>query len=254
MGGHVAPARHQRQRPGPDQRHDAAESHHDLEGDVDHGHRRPVRPREGVEALDRRAGVMKGEQREALRDLEGVAGLARPLIRPSADSERRAHLGPELPLHGRQFGRLPARHDAGAQIARQGLDEGGRRAYQQRHRHGSTMECMTGVAQQVECMDAGHDEARGRVGRERHMQGLGERGRVEHRRDRVDVDRPAVYEVKAGRRVHPGIGDHHEDARQPAAHRHEPAGREMGTRRDAIPAVEVDAEEDRFGEEGEPLQ
>ena len=39
-----------------------------------------------------------------------------------------------------------------------------------------------------------------------------------------------------------------------AAHRDEDAGQQVRPRRDPVPAVEVDAEEDRLGEEGEPLE
>ena len=60
--------------------------------------------------------------------------------------------------------------------------------------------------------------------------------------------------AEAGRRVHPGVGDDHEDARERAADRHRHAGDQVRPRRDAVPAVEIDAEEDRLGEEREALE
>ena len=54
--------------------------------------------------------------------------------------------------------------------------------------------------------------------------------------------------------VHPRVGDDHEDPREPPRHGDQDPGQEVGPGLHAVPAVEVDAEEDRLGEEGEPLE
>ena len=101
MGAEVAPAGHEREGPGRDQRHEAAEPHHDLEGEMHGKHRRPVRAREGLETPDLRVGIVKGEQGQASGDLERVPRLPRRFVRPSTNPERGPGLGPELPFHGR---------------------------------------------------------------------------------------------------------------------------------------------------------
>ena len=79
------------------------------------------------------------------------------------------------------------------------------------------------------------------------MEDLGERGRVQHGGDGIDLHRAPVHAAEAGGRVHPRVGDDHEDARQHAAHRHRPARGQVRPPRDPVPAVEVDAEEHRLG-------
>ena len=83
--------------------------------------------------------------------------------------------------------------------------------------------------------------------------GLGPGGRVEHGRPRVDVGDFAVDEVEAPRLVHPGVGrDDRERPGEPGDHDRD-GGQHVGLWRQPVPGVEVDAEEDRLGEEPDPL-
>jgi hypothetical protein len=83
--------------------------------------------------------------------------------------------------------------------------------------------------------------------------GLGPGGRVEHRRPRINVGHLAVDQVEPSRLVHPGVGgDHEECPRDPGDHDRDPA-QQVGPGRQPVPGVRVDAEEDRLGEERDPL-
>ncbi len=254
MARQLAPAPHQPERGRTHQRHVGAQADHHLEGHVDDGHRRPVLARKGQEALDLRARVLEGQQRQPVGDFDRVARLTRRLVGPASDPERRAALGLEVALHGRQLDRLPVGHEARAQVAGDGLEQGRRRPDQQGHGQRATVERVTRLAEQGQGVDARHHEAGGRVGRERHVEHLGEGGRVHHRRDGVDVDGPPFHPAEAGGRVHPGVGDDHEDPGEHAADRDGPARGQVRARGDALPAVQVDSEEDRLGEEGEALE
>ena len=96
--------------------------------------------------------------------------------------------------------------------------------------------------------DAHHRQRRRLVAGEQHVHHLVRPRRAPHRRHRIAAPRP-------GRRpVHERVDQRHEDRRRRAADRHRDAGDEVQARRDAVAAVEVDAEEDRLGEEREPLE
>src|SRR5881397_528239 len=64
----------------------------------------------------------------------------------------------------------------------------------------------------------------------------------------------ALRQLESGRRVHPRIRDDDEDSGSRAAQRDDAAGGEVGRPRDQVPTVQVDAEEDRLGEEREPFE
>ena len=70
--------------------------------------------------------------------------------------------------------------------------------------------------------------------------------RAPHRGDRIGVAR--------ARPVHERVDQRHEERRRGAADRDHDARRQVQPRRHPAAAVEIDAEEDRLGEEREPLQ
>jgi hypothetical protein len=116
------------------------------------------------------------------------------------------------------------------------------------------MEGVFPIDEKQERVDAGDGEPGGGVRRERHVQRLLEHHRIQHARDRIDVDRVTVNQVETGGRIHPRVRRHHEDSRGGAGYSHHDAGQQVGPPGDPFPAVEVDAEEDRLGEEGESLE
>ena len=166
-----------------------------------------------------RGRVAVGEQAQASRDLERVAGLARLGIGHAADAQRRIGLGPEVALEGRQLGRLGARHHAAAPSRRPAAaaapPAGRPSAAMTNARRWKRVERM---AQQEPGVDARDGRRRRRHRRPGACAPPGPGGRTEHRRARVDVDGLAVDQPEAGRGVHPGIGPARRT--RPTARRH----------------------------------
>ena len=79
-------------------------------------------------------------------------------------------------------------------------------------------------------------------------------GVAEQGGDRIDVDRTAVLEPEPGRALHPRVHrQHHERAGDPReGDRH--AAQQVQSRREPIPAVDVDRDEDRLDEERDGLE
>jgi len=86
---------HQR-RPCADQRHCHSKHHHQLEGHVDWRKRRPLVARKCRQPLDLRIGIAKRQQRQTMRNFNGVADSARVLVRYAANAKGRAALRHEL--------------------------------------------------------------------------------------------------------------------------------------------------------------
>ncbi len=103
-------------------------------------------------------------------------------------------------------------------------------------------------------MDRHHDETRGHVGRQRHVQDLMEARGVQHGCDRVDLGEPAVNKLEAGRRVLPRVGRHDEYSGEHAAHRDDHPGQPVQQRRQPVTTVEKHAEEDRLGKKREAFE
>ena len=77
---------------------------------------------------------------------------------------------------------------------------------------------------------------------------------AEERRPRVHVDRAAVHQAEPARVVHPAVdGDHHQRAGDAGDH-DDDAARQVLARRDPVPRVDVDRDEDRLEEEREALE
>ena len=79
-------------------------------------------------------------------------------------------------------------------------------------------------------------------------------GVSEQRLPRLDVDRAPVLEPEPGRIVHPCVDRDDEQRAGQARHHDGHAAQEVQPRRHAIPAVDVDRDEDRLDEEREALQ
>ena len=75
----------------------------------------------------------------------------------------------------------------------------------------------------------------------------------EKRLEYVDVDDAARVDRDAAGRVHPGVGRKDTECAEEPGRRKREADQEVGTRAQALPAVEVDADEDRLHEEGQAL-
>ena len=144
-----------------------------------------------------------------------------------ADEKRGAGAGLEVRLHGGELGGLQPGDGLRAQVARDRLQQGRGDADRQGDGERAAVEGVLPVEEQEEGVDAGHGEPGSGVGGQCHVQGLLEGHRIQHARDGVDVGDPAVHQLEPGRRVHPGVGDDHEDAGRRAAHRHDDAGEQV---------------------------
>ncbi|MEZ5250127.1 MAG: hypothetical protein R2713_13230 [Ilumatobacteraceae bacterium] len=87
-----------------------------------------------------------------------------------------------------------------------------------------------------------------------HMRELEPDARVEHRRPGIDVDDTTVDLAKAGGTVHPGVHRQDAEGADDTGEADRDEGGEVDPWRQPIPAVQVDAEEDRLDEERNALQ
>ncbi len=103
-------------------------------------------------------------------------------------------------------------------------------------------------------MNARHRDSDGAVRGEQHVDDLRTCGRVEHRGERIDFDEHAVHDAESRWRVHPCVDRDDERAGERAAERDHHTREHMCRRPQAIPAVEIEPEEDRLEKEGETFQ
>src|SRR5512133_2035174 len=75
-----------------------------------------------------------------------------------------------------------------------------------------------------------------------------------HRPDRIDVSDLAIDNLETGRRIHPRVRCHDEDAGRNSAQDHEHAAEPMHQRRQTLPPHQIQAEENRLGEKRETLE
>jgi hypothetical protein len=98
------------------------------------------------------------------------------------------------------------------------------------------------------------DEAGDHEAAQVHVDQLVPEKRVaKQRREGVDVDHPAAPQRNADGMVHPAVDGDDEQRAGKARDDHGNAGQQVRTRREPIPAVDVDGNEDRLDEEGETL-
>ena len=103
-------------------------------------------------------------------------------------------------------------------------------------------------------MDAGHCERGGLIGTDEDVRDLFDPRCAEHRGDGVDVEYPAALPDETPGLVHDLVHQRDEEGGRGAAHRHRNARRQVQPGRHAVPSVQIDAQEDRLGKEGVPLQ
>src|SRR6185503_10336309 len=103
-------------------------------------------------------------------------------------------------------------------------------------------------------MNPGHSNSDRAIRGEQHMDDLCACGRIEHRGEGIDLDERAALDAKPDRCIHPRIHGDHERARECAAERDDHAGTHMCRRSQTIPAVQIEAEEDRFKKKGEAFR
>ena len=139
-----------------------------------------------------------GEEAETVWYLDAVADHPRRIVRQATDHQGDRRAGSVVPLHRGELRRLKLGHPLRAVIAAEHLQGDGDAGHAERDGERAPMEKVIAVAQQEERMDGGHGEPRGDIGRERHMDHLVERRRVEHRRQGVDIDNLLISQPDTG--------------------------------------------------------
>src|SRR3954447_11353182 len=250
--GEPAPPPPADEEPQPEQREPRADARHRLEGDPHDVDRRPVARRNRLQALDRRVRVVPGEQREHPRDVHAVLDVAVGVV--AAERERRALRRALQALHRGELGGLAIGHLAPRPIANEHLDGRGQRGEGERDDQRRAVVVGAPALEPARGVDARDQEAGDEVAGEVHVDQLVPHVGVEQCLPRPRVDHAPADEREALRRVHPAVDrDHVERAREPAEH-HGDAGPEVRAPREAVPAVDVDGDEDRLDEERDALQ
>ena len=158
-------------------------------------------------------------------------------------------------LDGGELGRLVVEDPASQRVAHRQLDRRGHRGHAERDHEPHPVVAIPPPSQHAVGVDRRDEEAADHVGREDHVSGHQRHGVVEDDPPRVHVDHLARRVERESRRcVHPRVGRHHRDASQHARDDEGHTGPEVRPRLQSAPAVDVDRDEDRLGEEEEPLE
>jgi hypothetical protein len=197
--------------------------------------------------------VVECEDREHARKRHAVADLV--AVVPTAEVHGCACRRFVQALERGQLGRLLAGDRPADPVARNDLHRSGQRGDGQRHDERDALVPPAPAPQPRNGVDRGGQEAGDDVAGEVHVDGLGPDVLVsEQRLEWADIGDPAGLEREAARVVHPGVHrDHHQRAGEAGDHDRD-TSQEMRPWRDAIPAVDVDGDEDRLDEERECLE
>ena len=239
--------------PQPQQDQHRADPDHRVERPVQHRVRgRPVVGRHGVEPGHLGVGAPPDQERVEARD----ADAALHPFRCAAPVDVLRHVGVRLlhALHRGELDRLVVGDRARRGVAHRELDRRRDRRHRQRDQEAEAMVAVAPPAQHPHRVHRGDEEACNQVGRQDHVRNLVRHRRVEDHLHRIDVrDLAGRVERVALRLVHPRVhGDHREGAAEPGDHdRH--AGPEMRPAGQALPAEDVDRDEDRLEEEEDAL-
>ena len=228
---------------------------HQVIGRV-HQHRvRPILFRELLHALDRRLRIVVREDRQQVRDFDAADDLLLLIVGIAEQRQWRTLRRFVQTLHRGELQRLVLRHHDGDEVTRDELDRHHDRGEGEADREAFAMVFVTSPLEHADGIDGCDGEARADEGGEQHVEVLRRKRRVKHRGDRIDVsDRTVGIEREARGRVHPRVRGDDEEGREEAAEHEWDSAKEVCAWRQPIPPVQVDREEDRLDEEGEPLQ
>ena len=208
-----------------------------------------------VETLHLGVGVVVSEKREQAGQRQPVFDLASLLVVPAADVDRRTSLGFAQSFERRELGGLVLGDLSRDPVADDDLGRRGQRSRRERHRERSGHVATPAAAQPCPRISAGDQEPDNHVSREVHVDELGPQIRVpKQRRYRLHVDRVAALKPEPGRVLHPRVHrqDHERAGNPREGYRN--AAQEMQSRGESVPSVDVDGDEDRLDEEGDPLE
>ena len=155
---------------------------------------------------------MRGEETQSARNLQGVIGRHRLVLRNPTDNQRRSGLRLIVRFHCRELGRLQPGDRARTQVAAEYLQWHGDTCKGKGETQRGSMKRIIPVAQQKKSMNCRHHKARRDKCRQSHVHDFVKRGGVQHRSDRVDVRNLSIVHFASGGRVHPRIRRNDVDA------------------------------------------
>ena len=230
-----------------------ADADHRVEGEVQQGlGRRPFVDRDLPRPVDL-VSALKPTRNESR------SGIAIPPLTPSLVQMPPTYsvwsgAGLLDALHAGELGRLVVGDFARRGVADEELDRRGDAGDRQRDQQAEPVQAVAPPLQHPDRVDRGDEEAGHHVGGEDHVRDLVARRRVEEDLSGLDVDDLAGgVEGEALRLVHPGVGGDHGEGAADAGDHHRHPGPAVGPAAEPLPAVDVDRDEDRLGEEEDPL-
>ena len=194
------------------------------------------------------------QKAEAARNGQSETRGARFVVRNSTELPGSAGLRLVKGFHGREFGRLKFRDRTRTEIAADQLQRSTGAGERERHAQCVAMKRISAIAQKEEGMNRSHGKSGRDKRRQSHVQNFMSGRGIQHRRDRIDVGDLAIDNLETGRRIHPRVGRHDEDAGRNSAQDHEHAAEPMHQRRQTLPPHQIQAEENRLGEKRETLE
>src|SRR6185437_8050819 len=158
-------------------------------------------------------------------------------------------------FQGCELGRLRGRDRATVPVTNEDLYDRGESRNRERNRECRPLVTAPVALQPPKGVGPGKHEAGHHVAGDVHVhQFVQEVPVAEERAHRMHVDDVAAAgKTKAGGMVHPPVDRDHRQRAGETGDRDRDAAREMRARRETVPAVDVDPDEDRLHEEGEAL-
>ena len=246
----LAPPRHaQPQREGG---HPGADADHRVERPVQHRvGGRAILGRHGVEPDDLGVGAPPDQERVEPGDadpaLDAVGRAA------AVDVLRHVRGGRLDAFHRGELDRLVLGDRARGGVADEELHRRQDARDRERDQQPEAVVAVAPAPEHADGVNGGDHEAGDQVGREDHVRHLVGHGRVEDHLQRVDVGDLAIRHREALRLVHPGVDGHDRERAAETHERDRHARPEVRPRRQALPAEDVDRDEDRLEEEADPL-
>ena len=147
-----------------------------------------------------------------------------------------------------KFDGLDVGVEARREIARDDLQRYCNRGYEHAYSERCVRVTFPRIAQHLPRRHGGDGEADEDVGGQRRVKRFGQEGRTEEGAAQIDGDQLAGDDGVPRGRIHPRVDRDHENRRRCSGHGDRDPAQPMHARRKLIPAVQINADEDRFDE------
>ena len=193
------------------------------------------------------------DQAEPVGDADAVCvvGAVSFLAQPAGEPQRRAVLGVGDVLEGRHLDGLVLGDHEGAPVTEERHGDGDHEAHGDRPEHRRARKPQMALLEHVVGAYAGGHETAGDESRRDGVDEARRRRWVERGAEEAGEHRPAVLDLVAGRRLHPGVGDEDPQGGEHRADPHQPGGHVVEASGHPLAPEQKDAEEGRLEEEGD---